>query len=163
MWQFTEWSGWGGSEQSGEGTLQDLELASPGEVNLTVRQTASAAGETAGTRGFCFLGYRNDSALDLQRAGSRPGHFKQCRLLSGPGIRSHGHWMKRSGIWLKATSTFLLDCFTLRGLPRKNRNKAAGRIWRCEYWSECRVQLGCSRKQTVPSVLKPIIFPLSLR
>lgn len=33
-------------------------LSSPDEMNLIIRQTPSAAGETAGTRRFCFLGYR---------------------------------------------------------------------------------------------------------
>lgn len=38
--------------------LDNLGISSPDEMNLIIRQTPSAAGKTAGTRRFCFLGYR---------------------------------------------------------------------------------------------------------
>lgn len=47
-----------GLENRGRGKLDNLGLSSPDEINLTIRQTPSAAGKTAGTRRFCFLGYR---------------------------------------------------------------------------------------------------------
>lgn len=53
-----EWAGWGAWDQRTGGGGSNLGLSSPDKINLTIRETPSAAGKTAGTRRFCFLGYR---------------------------------------------------------------------------------------------------------